>query len=45
MTAAIDGINPMTNPVSDAVGYDPATLTFTVYSENFSLLGQQDLTV
>ena len=45
MTEAIDGINPIALPLSDAVGYDPASLTFTVYSENFDLVGKRDYTV
>ena len=45
MTASIDGINPMDDKLYDAVGYDPALLTFSVYSENFDLIGQQDFTV
>ena len=35
----------MDDKLQDAVGYDPALLTFSVYSENFDLIGQQDLTV
>ena len=45
MTAAINGINPMDDLTQNAVGYDPASLKFTVYSEDFGLLGLQDLTV
>ena len=45
MTAPIDGIDPMVDKLTDAVGYNPNSLTFSVYSENFDLLGQQDLTV
>ena len=39
MTAAIVSLNPVTDPFSDAVGYNPITLTHTVYSEDFALLG------
>ena len=45
MTAGIDGILPMDNIAQDPVGYDPANLQFTVYSEDFNLLGLRDLTV
>ena len=45
MTAGIDGIVPMDDITQDPVGYDPANLQFTVYSEDFGLLGLRDLTV
>ena len=35
----------MDNTTIDPVGYDPANLQFTVYPEDFALLGLQDLTV
>ena len=45
MTEGIDGIVPMDDITQDPVGYDPANLQFTVYSEDFGLLGLRDLTV
>ena len=45
MTAGIDGILPMVDITQDPVGYDPTNLQFTVYSEDFNLLGLRDLTV
>ena len=45
MTASIDGVDAMVDYSQDPVGYDPASLTYTVYSEDASLYGQQELTV
>ena len=45
MTTGIDGILPMDDITVNPVGYDPVNLRFTVYSEDFVLLGSQDLTV
>ena len=45
MTSPINGIDPMADLTQDAVGYDPSTRTFTVYSEDFDLLGLQELTI
>ena len=44
-TNGIDGILPLDDLTQDPVGYDPANLKFTVYSEDFGLLGPKDLTV
>ena len=45
MTAPIDGINPIFDPLSEAVGYNPTTLTHTVYSEDFGLIGTRPYTM
>ena len=45
MTAPIDGINPIFDPLSEAVGYNPTTLTHTVYSEDFGLIGTRSYTM
>ena len=46
MARAIDGsVDPVANPLSNPVGYDSATRTHTVYSEDFSLLGLREYTV
>jgi len=39
MTAPITNLAPFDDPMSDPVGYDPATLQHSVYSEDFGLLG------
>jgi len=39
MSAAISDLAPYTDVMNDAVGYDPAILTHSIYSENFALLG------
>ena len=39
MTAAISDLDPVADPINDAVGYDPTSNTYTVYSEDFNLLG------
>jgi len=44
MTDVADGIDPLLDPMADAVGYDAAILTYTVYSEDVSLIGLKDLT-
>ena len=35
----------MADKTQNAVGYDPASLQFTVYSEDFDLIGLRDITV
>ena len=45
MTATITDLNPVTQPMADAVGYNPTTLTHSVYSEDFGLIGVQPYTV
>jgi hypothetical protein len=45
MTTAISDLAPFDDTMTDAVGYNPATLTHSIYSENFSLLGIQPYTV
>ena len=45
MTTIITNLDPVTQPMSDAVGYNPTTLTHTVYSEDFGLIGIQPYTV
>ena len=45
MTATITDLDPVVQEMSDAVGYDPTTLTHTVYSEDFGLIGIQPYTV
>ena len=50
-TSAFDGeqidqsVNPVDEPLVDPVGYNAFTRTHTVYSENFSLIGQHTYTV
>ena len=39
MNNNIDGINPLADPIVDAVGYDASSRTFTVYSEDLTLIG------
>ena len=39
MTDTITNLNPVTQRMSDAVGYNSISLTHTVYSENFELIG------
>ena len=38
-------MDPVVDPLNDAVGYNPTTNTYTVYSEDFSLLGIHPYTV
>ena len=45
MTVTIIDLDPVAQPMSDAVGYNPITLTHTVYSEDFALIGVQPYTV
>ena len=45
MTVTITNLDPVAQPMSDAVGYNPTTLTHTVYSEDFGLIGVQPYTV
>ena len=45
MTVTITDLDPVAQPMSDAVGYNPTTLTHTVYSEDFGLIGVQPYTV
>ena len=35
-----ENINPLDDPFTDPVSYNPSTLTHTVYSEDFNLVGQ-----
>ena len=45
MTASISEFAPFDDAMNDAVGYNPVTLTHSIYSENFALLGTQPYTV
>ena len=45
MTATITDLDPVAQAMSDAIGYNPSTLTHTVYSEDFGLIGVQPYTV
>ena len=46
MTVPIDEtIDVDANPMADPVNYDQSTLTHSVYSEDFGLLGLRDYTV
>ena len=44
-TVAITDLEPFSDVMNDAIGYDPATLTHSVYSENFDLIGTRQYTV
>jgi len=45
MTNVCDGINPVTDPLVNAVGYGLEPRTFRVYSEDVGLIGLRDFTV
>ena len=45
MTTTITNLDPVAQAMSDAIGYNPTTLTHTVYSEDFDLIGIQPYTV
>ena len=45
MTETITDLDPVAQPMSEAVGYNPTTLTHTVYSEDFGLIGTRSYTM
>ena len=45
MSNPITDLAPFADPMIDPVGYDPAALQHSVYSEDFDLLGIKPYTV